>query len=910
MSGVAQWEAEFNRSNSNAASGPSMPRRAGQSALLDQEDDEPMPDVQLQLQEPEEPLPDETPLEQLTRHWMNERHASDILPAQDVLLSSLLDQIRRQSETIQLLRGDPSIVNLPNLQTPQIANISQTISGGIGGFGGRGGACGQGGAGGTGQGPRMYYDINTEHFAMPVHIIMQDCRMDERVGLPASTTPEGPSTASTTSSREPLGGPPSAVQFNFYGTRKRCREEMSEDSTSLSTQSRVKRRRLKEADGVKIIQSNELKLVGEIGSGPGYLFHAGENEGRAVIVKVFNKGPTVRQQLESTVALSKGLLHPNVLRIEGISSPASLFHFIAYEDVHWKNAEGPLAVALKSDLTRSVTLGFKMIAGLSVGHKHSDISVLKPRVQAGMNYLSVQGVCLRSMKVENFNIFLDIRDRFVISFHPQSLEDGAAAEFQDPEERAWIILNGLCQKILTSANRVIYHEQINRDPGNLDVPRPSSVSKKVAAPSLVFFGSASSSQHNQEEPVISPRREYVWRTLNRGEQSLATVARRITLELDTDLSPLHRLIRTDGRSAHRCAGYMREEITLATTTVNSAVVAYDAPSPTEICSICHEVVGLHEMFWCICGDTSPGSRHTVKCQSCKFWSHSECVAKSNNEYSCLVCLRLIIEPTLQTEDQQMDTTPPSLPDPGSYTGENGQFDPSSSTPHFLDSPIPWRAGSSVAQFVPSQSPTSMLVGPHDSIESPQDSSIVNAWNVFDRQGELCRNYICCGTHLADLHALLEHFEEVHIIVKDLIPFNPQLNPPDPEPQYSTPFDPGDMDLGLDYDNASPTSTASTSTVTSRAPSPSLSPSASSRPALDISLNGVGFPEGMHTQLSALRAPASFSVYARYNAEYNSPSAVTPQDVTEYAPDPTAIAPALVFATDEELQGDSGGSSRA
>ncbi|KAJ6589050.1 hypothetical protein B0H19DRAFT_1102714 [Mycena capillaripes] len=100
MSGVANWEADYNRSNtSNAASGPSLPRV--QSALLE---DEPMPAIP----ELEEPLPDETPLEQLTRHWMNERHAPDILPAQDVLLSSLLDHIRRQSDTIQLLRGDPS----------------------------------------------------------------------------------------------------------------------------------------------------------------------------------------------------------------------------------------------------------------------------------------------------------------------------------------------------------------------------------------------------------------------------------------------------------------------------------------------------------------------------------------------------------------------------------------------------------------------------------------------------------------------------------------------------------------------------------------------------------------------------------------------------------------------------------
>ncbi|KAJ7673452.1 hypothetical protein B0H17DRAFT_947248 [Mycena rosella] len=65
-----------------------------------------MPDVEKPPAEP--PADPETPLEQLTRHWMNERHAPDILPAQDVLLSSLLDHIRRQSDTIQLLRGDPS----------------------------------------------------------------------------------------------------------------------------------------------------------------------------------------------------------------------------------------------------------------------------------------------------------------------------------------------------------------------------------------------------------------------------------------------------------------------------------------------------------------------------------------------------------------------------------------------------------------------------------------------------------------------------------------------------------------------------------------------------------------------------------------------------------------------------------
>ncbi|KAF7986743.1 hypothetical protein HWV62_20312 [Athelia sp. TMB] len=51
---------------------------------------------------------DETPLQQLIRHWMNERHAPDLLPAQQVLLAGLLDHIHRQTDTVQTLRADPS----------------------------------------------------------------------------------------------------------------------------------------------------------------------------------------------------------------------------------------------------------------------------------------------------------------------------------------------------------------------------------------------------------------------------------------------------------------------------------------------------------------------------------------------------------------------------------------------------------------------------------------------------------------------------------------------------------------------------------------------------------------------------------------------------------------------------------
>ncbi|KAF9267216.1 GINS complex Sld5 component [Marasmius fiardii PR-910] len=47
-------------------------------------------------------------LGKLMQHWMNERHCPDLLPAKEEVLSSLLDHIRRQSEAVQLLRGELS----------------------------------------------------------------------------------------------------------------------------------------------------------------------------------------------------------------------------------------------------------------------------------------------------------------------------------------------------------------------------------------------------------------------------------------------------------------------------------------------------------------------------------------------------------------------------------------------------------------------------------------------------------------------------------------------------------------------------------------------------------------------------------------------------------------------------------
>ncbi|KAI0300688.1 GINS complex Sld5 component [Multifurca ochricompacta] len=77
------------------------------AALLDDDEDFPMvgvaaPDLNFGVDHPPETL-----LQQLVRHWLNERHAPDILPVQAEVLGALLDHIRRQTDTVQALRGDP-----------------------------------------------------------------------------------------------------------------------------------------------------------------------------------------------------------------------------------------------------------------------------------------------------------------------------------------------------------------------------------------------------------------------------------------------------------------------------------------------------------------------------------------------------------------------------------------------------------------------------------------------------------------------------------------------------------------------------------------------------------------------------------------------------------------------------------
>lgn len=85
----------FVDSDDDVPSGPSFVARA--RAAQDDDDDVRMSDARDELDAIlGEGVAEETQLQRLIRHWMNERHAPDILPGQEDLLGGLLDHIRRQ----------------------------------------------------------------------------------------------------------------------------------------------------------------------------------------------------------------------------------------------------------------------------------------------------------------------------------------------------------------------------------------------------------------------------------------------------------------------------------------------------------------------------------------------------------------------------------------------------------------------------------------------------------------------------------------------------------------------------------------------------------------------------------------------------------------------------------------------
>ena len=115
-------------------------------------------------------------------------------------------------------------------------------------------------------------------------------------------------------------------------------------------------------------------------------------------------------------------------------------------------------------------------------------------------------------------------------------------------------------------------------------------------------------------PRVSPqkllpsgrRQELVWKSPTTEDVNLNDISHQFQNFLNAYLlSPASALHRRRGRytarTAHRCPGYNRIEITLTANITRSAIVSHSSPIPQEICPVCKKVVKDTDIFNCICG---------------------------------------------------------------------------------------------------------------------------------------------------------------------------------------------------------------------------------------------------------------------------------------------------------------------
>ena len=151
-------------------------------------------------------------------------------------------------------------------------------------------------------------------------------------------------------------------------------------------------------------------------------------------------------------------------------------------------------------------------------------------------------------------------------------------------------------------------EEFEVDAGTPPVDSKGSISDILSsAPSARQLDPALPDALSKSRRTLSPsarRRELVWRSDGNETVSLEEISRQFKSSIhtfSTELGFNRRRGRYTTKTAHRCPGYNRIEITLTPDIARSAVVSHLTPIPHEICPVCKEIVKDAEIFACICG---------------------------------------------------------------------------------------------------------------------------------------------------------------------------------------------------------------------------------------------------------------------------------------------------------------------
>ncbi|KAJ7581284.1 hypothetical protein C8J56DRAFT_261768 [Mycena floridula] len=385
---------------------------------------------------------------------------------------------------------------------------------------------------------------------------------------------------------------------------------------------------LRESLPIPIAHINELSFVrsrvygSELVASDGYHIHTAKYQRKVVAVKVY-QGMDSAKRLEADLKITSSLLHPTMLRpvavfratatpfivLGGDSSPmipSSLGGF--------KSLRCCLADALNNSEIESMMLGAQLIRDVSSGLDY--ISSIQQTI--GVSQLT-------------FDLLVDENNNICITV-------GSGEENETGGQGYLDIFHNLCSKSLLEANNECHFDK-SQAPTTKD-----SASDSSSHPYLRFSPSEdepiAETDLQSDSPPAPPRREYAFvpdyshQSLSEISTSYARFMRSITKKI--------RHLRRKGHGnltlvAHRCPGYRRDEVTLSTSVLQTAIIQHLTPSPREICPICQQLVE-DGTFNCSCGQGDDGISSTIQCFRCSAWFHRACQIDSDaNRPLCASC---------------------------------------------------------------------------------------------------------------------------------------------------------------------------------------------------------------------------------------------------------------------------------
>ncbi|KDR67643.1 hypothetical protein GALMADRAFT_1070341 [Galerina marginata CBS 339.88] len=402
--------------------------------------------------------------------------------------------------------------------------------------------------------------------------------------------------------------------------------------------------------GRHVLNLRNVSLIQEIYKGHGYRIHSARDKrsGEVVSIKIY-EGDRAKERCSASARflVERKMMHSNIPHLIAVSALESEIPFLVLDGEYEHTVDYVLSRALQKDLKESLTLGLQTVISLSLG----------------LNYLQDFEFPFASVGLDQFVVFSS-RGKMIIAF---DLEEPTQINQSDQESGlsngmndARAFFHELCHRVFDAACKAHYKSrQIQRVYFNEfdDLPEDRFEEVDDDLSSSIAPTSPSARQGGPPWQKLprhqdGQRQELVWKSHSTDSVALSDISHQFTDLLNSHRSSTEpALNRRRGRhtsiTSHRCPGYNRIEITLATDITRNAIVSHSSPTPGEICLVCKEIV-KEDIFNCICGSNGDEFTPTVRCSACSEWHHRPCVRFfSANNHHKFVCERCNVQQAAQ-----------------------------------------------------------------------------------------------------------------------------------------------------------------------------------------------------------------------------------------------------------------------